>query len=1003
MSTQILFASRMLRSKAKGAAFLRPYSSSTYTTGDRLHGYTVKQVKRVPELELTAITLEHEKTGARHLHINREDSNNVFAVGFHTPVSDSTGVPHILEHTTLCGSDHYPVRDPFFKMLNRSLATFMNAFTASDYTIYPFATTNPVDYANLRNVYMDAVFHPRLTKLDFKQEGWRLEHEVPTDTTTPIQFKGVVYNEMKGQYSDSNYLYYSRMQQAMFPGTTYEFSSGGDPSDITNLSHEELLNFHNQHYHPSNARFYTYGNFPLEDHLAAVGEQLKNFERITPPTVNKVAVPWTAPKKATSTCAPDPLSPPDKQNKISLSFLANDSSDTFETFSMRLLGYLLLDGHASPMYKALIDTNLGTEFSVNTGYDSSTRSTCLSIGLQGVKDSDVELVQGRIKEVLEQVKTEGFDPIRIEAAIHQLELGQKHKTADFGLTIMHGITSGWFNGVDPVDLLQLNKNLDALKQGLDKGNFFESRIEKYLLNNPHTLVFTMKPDASYATDLVAEEKERLAVKVNSLTESDKTEILEQGKALESAQDKTENLSCLPTLTLKDISPKAKRTVLDHSGICNTPVQWRTTATNGITYFRAISTLPVLSDELKMYLPLFCDSLLSLGTREQTMASIDDEIRLFTGGLRASTTTSTSHSDIDLMEEGLVLSGNCLDRNIDKMYTILTKLVRETNFDNTDKLKTLIMGNASGLVNSIADSGHVFARAYAGSTLTPTMRNSELLGGMSQMNFMSQMAAKEDLSDVVNKLKTIADAVLKQSSLRVAITCGEDAVSSNEKALSGFISSLPIQGKPLVCDPNTFTPEYKKTFFPLPFAVNFSAKVIRGVPYTHPDGAKLQVLSSLMTNHYLHREIREKNGAYGGGARYAGLNGLFSFYSYRDPRTLATLDSYHNAIDWVTKRVFSDQEITEAKLSIFQGIDSPQSVSEEGMLQFVNGISDEMRQWRREEFLKVTQDDIKAAAETYLLGSEKDGHYSVAVLGEATDKIAEDNGWSINQWGEAVKQ
>ncbi|KAI9491991.1 peptidase M16C associated-domain-containing protein [Zychaea mexicana] len=1002
MSTQLFCASRILRqaSRTKLPTTLKsaPYSSQTkpLTPGDRLQGYRVQQVRQVPELELTAVALEHEATGAQHLHIDRDDSNNVFAVGFHTPVSDSTGVPHILEHTTLCGSEKYPVRDPFFKMLNRSLATFMNAFTASDYTIYPFATTNPVDYANLRSVYMDAVFHPRLEKLDFKQEGWRLEHEDPMDTSTPITFKGVVYNEMKGQTSDANYLYYVRAHESMFPGTTYEHSSGGEPARIPDLTHEQLVEFHKTHYNPSNARFYTYGNFPLEDHLSAIEERLSSFKRVDVPHVNKKVTPWTEPRKMSSTCAFDPLSPPDRQTRVSLSFLGNETKDTFETFSMRLLSYLLLDGHASPMYKALIDTNLGSEFSANTGYDSSTRTSCLSIGLQGVKDSDVGLVQERILAVLNDVKKEGFDNKRIEAAIHQMELGQKHKTADFGLTLMHGISSGWFNEVDPINLLEINKNIERLKQELATGNFFESRIDKYLLNNQHKLVFTMQPDGDYSAKLSKDEEQRLASKVSQLTDTDKAEIAEQGKQLSANQDKVEDLSCLPTLHLKDISPKMKRTVLDHTGLCNTPVQWRTTATNGITYFRAISSLPSIQDDLKLYLPLFCDALLSLGTRTQSMAEIDDEIRLYTGGLRASTVVSTNHSDIDHIEEGIALIGNCLDRNVDKMYDILSKLILETNFDDTEKLKTLIIGNASGLVNSVADSGHIFARTYAASSLTPAMHNAELLSGMTQVAFMNQLASTEDLSDVVSKLKAIASTVLKQPTLRVAVTCGDDAVSANESALSRFISSLPNDDHvPHQAQPSVFAPKYNKTFFPLPFSVNFSGKALRGVPYTHPDGAKLQVLSSLMTNHYLHREIREKNGAYGGGARYAGLNGLLSFYSYRDPRTLETLRTYASATDWVLDRKFADQEMTEAKLSIFQGVDAPISVSEEGMLQFVNGVSDDMRQRRREQLLGVSQNDIREVAEQYLTTNEA----SMAILGEANDKLLNDPSWTVQQFGQ----
>ncbi|CAO3606883.1 unnamed protein product [Cunninghamella blakesleeana] len=781
----------------------------------------------------------------------------------------------------------------------------------------------------------------------------------------------------------------------MFPDTAYGHSSGGDPPFIPDLTHEQLLQFHREHYHPSNARFYTYGNIPLEEHLTSIGKRLDSYERIELDHVNKVVVPWTEPKRISSSFALDPLSASDKQNKLSVSYLANDIKDTFETFSMRLLSYLLLDGHASPMYKALIETNLGSEFSANTGYDSSTRVSSISIGLQGVSDSDLGKVEDTITSVLNQVKKEGFDSKRIEAAIHQIELGQKHKTADFGLTIMNGICSGWFNEVDPIDMLEINKNIDRLKMELAQGNFFESRIDKYLLNNNHKLTYTMTPDANYNNNLNADEQLRLSKKVEKLTESDKKDILEQGELLLKNQDRTEDLSCLPTLKLSDIASKTKRTTLDHSGICNTPVQWRTTGTNGITYFRAISNLPPLSDELKMYLPLFCDALLSLGTKNQSMAEIDDEIRLYTGGLRASTTVSTNHSDIDVMEEGIALTGNCLDRNIDKMYDIMSKLILDTNFDNLEKLRTLIIGNASGIVNSIADSGHVFARAYAGSTLTPAVHNTELLSGLTQANFISGLANIEDVADISKKLKEIANIVLKQDSLRVAITCGEDAVSSNTSSLINFIEQLPTDHTIVKPHSSVFEPKPQKTFFPLPFSVNFSSMVLRGVPYTHEDGAKYQVLSSLMTNHYLHKEIREKNGAYGGGAQYAGVNGLFSFYSYRDPHTIETLNTYQSSLKWVLQREFTAQEITEAKLSIFQSVDSPLSVSEEGMLQFVYGISDQMRQWRREQLLAVSQADIREVAEKLA-----EQQASMTILGEQNDELLSKlKGWEIKKFGE----
>ncbi|KAG0305729.1 Presequence protease, mitochondrial [Dissophora globulifera] len=387
--------------------------------------------RHVKELELDAIRLKHDKTGAEHLHIARDDSDNVFSIGFATSPDNSTGVSHILKRTTLCGSRSYPVRDPVLKMQNRSMATSMNAFTATDYTLYPFSTTNPVDYNNLRSVYMDTVFFPLLRELDFKREGWRLEHENPSDKNSPIVFKGIVYNKMKGRMGDAEYLFSSQMEQYMFPGTTYAFNSRGDPADITDLSHEELVHFHKTHYHPSNAKFYTYGNFPLEDSLASINAKLQEFSPIKPPLAEKVVKPFDSPRRVNVTCPVDPSKCSRSRRLLMMESLFLEdvqrltfylptnlysSNDTFEGFGLRFLSELLTDGHDSPMHQALIESRLGSDYSPNTGYDGSTMVSSLSFGVQGMKQEDGAKVETTILKVLEQVRDEGVDPKRIEAS-----------------------------------------------------------------------------------------------------------------------------------------------------------------------------------------------------------------------------------------------------------------------------------------------------------------------------------------------------------------------------------------------------------------------------------------------------------------------------------------------------------------------------------------------------------------------------------------------------------
>ncbi|KAH0266265.1 hypothetical protein KCU84_g20908, partial [Aureobasidium melanogenum] len=379
-------------------ALRRTYASVTDLSnypkpGDQLHGFTLKRAKHVPELELTALQFTHERTGADYLHIARDDQNNVFSIGFKTNPPDATGVPHILEHTTLCGSQKFPVRDPFFKMLPRSLSNFMNAFTSSDHTTYPFATTNAQDFKNLMGVYLDATLHPLLKEHDFTQEGWRLGPENPqaeNPSSDDIIFKGVVYNEMKGQMSDSQYLYYIRFHENLFPAIN---NSGGDPQKMTDLTYEQLKKFHADHYHPSNAKVLTYGNLPLTDHLQSIGKELDNFSRIS--IDSDIKVPESldnGPRYVTVKGPLDPLNSADSQFKTSVTWLMGDTSNVLENFSLSIISSLLMDGYGSPLYRNLIEAGLGPDFSPNTGFDGSGKRGVFSVGLNGVKQENVPKV-----------------------------------------------------------------------------------------------------------------------------------------------------------------------------------------------------------------------------------------------------------------------------------------------------------------------------------------------------------------------------------------------------------------------------------------------------------------------------------------------------------------------------------------------------------------------------------------------------------------------------------
>ncbi|KAI0977135.1 Metalloenzyme, LuxS/M16 peptidase-like protein [Xylaria arbuscula] len=1004
----------MLRNTVKGAAKKAVTELSQYPkTGETLHGFTLLRTKHVPELELTALHLKHDKTGADYLHIARDDSNNVFSIGFKTNPPDDTGVPHILEHTTLCGSERYPIRDPFFKMLPRTLSNFMNAFTASDHTFYPFATTNAHDFQNLMSVYLDATLHPLLKKTDFTQEGWRIGPENPrvaeadgqaTAEDSRLVFKGVVYNEMKGQMSDAGYLFYIRFQDHIFPSIN---NSGGDPQKITDLTYEQLKKFHAEHYHPSNAKLMTYGDMPLADHLREIDAQISAFERIEADIEHKQPIDLSSGPRAVKVWGPvDPLAAPDKQYKTSVSWIAGDTSDVVESFSVALLSSLLMDGYGSPLYKGLIESGLGTDFSPNAGYDGSAATGIFSVGLTGVSESNVETVKSEVQRILRDVRDNGFERSKIDGYLHQLELSLKHKTANFGMSVLQRLKGKWFSGTDPFDSLAWNDTVAAFEAKLAQGGYLEALIDKYFVND-NTLTFTMAPSENYDTELATEEEERLASKIAQATEEaggqDAARNFFEQRELEllAEQNKsnTQDLSCLPSVHVRDI-PREKEPITVRDEVLNgTKIQWREAPTNGLTYFRAINSFGNLPDELRGLIPLFSDSIMRLGTKDMTMEQLEDLIKLKTGGVSVSYMTTPSPTDFHQASEGLVLRGMALDRNVPEMFDLLRRLIVETNFDSPEaalRIRQLLQASADGIVNDIASSGHAYARRYAESGLTRDAYLTEQVSGLSQVKLITSLAGRpesDQLVDVIDKLKQIQSIALA-GNIRTALTCGADSVSANSSALTHFMSSRASQSITSPTGSKQSSARDIKAFFPLPYQVYYGSLALPTVSYTSPDGAPLQILAQLLTHKHLHHEIREKGGAYGGGAYMKGLEGLFGFYSYRDPNPQNTLSIMRNAGRWAVDKQWSNQDLEEAKISVFQSVDAPKSVNTEGMLRFVSGVTDEMQQRRREQLLDVTKDQVREVAQKYIVDGLANQSEQIAFLGKRQDWV--DGSWQVRE-------
>lgn len=884
--------------------------------------------------------------------------------------------------------------------------------TYPDHTVYPFATTNSQDFKNLMSVYLDATLHPLLRPNDFAQEGWRIGPENPTIVSTePTQtavdsqlvFKGVVYNEMKGAMSNADTLFTTRWQDHIFPALN---NSAGDPMEMTNLTHEQLKNYHAEHYHPSNAKIFTYGNLELSEHLREIGPRLNRFNKITTEDCLKMPVNLDEGPKTVTTRGPsDPIYPKDQQYKASVSWLMCDTSDVLETFALGIISSLLLEGFGAPLYQNTIEVGWGASYTANTGFDSSGKIGIFSIGLNGLRKHDAARLNFGLHNTLESVKRTRFEVDKVKGRLHQIELGLKHKTAYFGMGLMSRLQDGWFNGIDPFITVDPKQTLDAFKAKLEEPRYLENLFERYWLKK-ETFTFIMEPTSDFEAELLIEEASRLKTKIsetmkNYTNSKDAREALKQQEMeLLKAQEagKSEDMSCLPTVHVNDIPRRIERKHVRHSLLNDTKIQWRETPTNGLTYFRAVHTLHDLPDELRIYLPLFSSAIQRLGTKSMPIAKLENLIKLWTGGINVGHYSSTSPLDLHFCAEGISFAGHALDRNVPHMYDLLRLIIFETDFDKQDaqeKISELIKGSASNAINDIAEGGSGYAQHFAEAGLSQQGRLNEEVVGLTQVRLMMDLAArsqKDGLGDVIEKLKTIQSFVLAGgSSLRVALTCGSGSSSVNENALQDFLSRCQTSISPPSQSAQIPYPRNAKSFFPLPYQVYYSALAISTVPYIHPASASLKVLAELLTHKHLHHEIREKGGAYGAAAYSSSLRGIFGFSSYRDPNPVNSLKIMNEAGVWARDRQWTDRDLEEAKLSVFQSLDAPRSVSSEGMTRFLTGVDEEMEQTMRERLLDVDAKDVNEVAQKYIV--EGMSNSNVAVLGKKQDWVAAGDGWT----------
>ena len=948
--------------------------------------FILKEKKFIPLLNLEAQVFNENEFNCQHIHLASESTENVFMVAFRTVPQDSKGIAHILEHTALCGSKKFPVRDPFFMMIRRSLNTFMNAFTSSDWTAYPFATMNKKDFDNLLDVYLDSAFFPNLDSLDFAQEGHRLE----INDEDNLEIKGVVYNEMKGAMSSIPSQLWHGLSKYLYPDSTYQYNSGGNPENILELSHEELVNFHKKHYHPSNATFFTFGDMDPSEIQKVVAENvLKNFE----PSLEKIEV-----KNETRIQSPiqrsetyNPLPGDDENHHVVLSWLLNESHDPVELLETYLLSNILLDNSASPLRKALESSELGIAPSPLTGLETSHKEIVFAAGLEGVSAGNQTQVENLILNTLNDLMKNGVSKDVIDSSVHQLEIKQREVSGSgmpYGLELMLGCLPACIHRDNPLEILDLDKSFTQLKENLKTDKYLESLIEKHLINNPHRVNYELKPEIGLNEKKEEAIKDFLAEKTKNLSTIEKDEINTLAKDLKNRQDAKDDPGVLPQVTVADIPLTRKfPTAIQNDATEKNKDFYYKTGTNGIVYHSLIYPCEDLNLDQLSATHTYSDLLTDLGLGNKSFEEIQKRQASITGGIGASFILLPGN-EAETKKMGLKITSSSLEKNAEAMQELMMETVSNANFANPKRVKEIIEFSSADAEKSLTQGGHSLAMSSAAAQISKRAATNELTSGLTYVNSLKSL--KDSVSDDANLNRYIDSLINIQNKISSTPMYSFTASSLEQKELNlgipSFMSEMQFNNQVLA------PTQQKELGWITGSQVCFCAEAFPTVNGSHPDAPILSVLATVLRNGYLHSAIREKGGAYGAGASHDSKAQVFLFYSYRDPKCKETFTEFSNSRQWALDNI-SAAQLEEGILGVISSIDKPMSPAGEAGNDFMNliqGKSQDDRLKFRARVKDCKLSDLNEMAAKYFNSQSK----KAVLAGESFQEALEDQGFEI---------
>ena len=988
--------------------------TDTFTADLTLHpAFELIEHRHIEALSIDVIISQHVKTGAMHYHLAHPSSENAFLVGFRTQPMDSKGEAHVLEHVALCGSEKFPVRDPFFSMIKRSLNTFMNAMTAADWTAYPYATQNKNDYFNLLEVYLDAAFFPNIHPLDFAQEGIRVE----LDEDDKPQFKGIVFNEMKGAMSGEIDQLYHTVAHHLFPTTTYHYNSGGDPADIPDLTHNELVAFHQSHYHPANSVIMSFGNIPVSETQARIHDDALTQFAAGKKHVSRPEVRLSAPISAVDTYTADEAGP--NQTHHVLAWLLPSITNPKQRLALRLLEGVLIEHAGSPLRAYLDSHPLGTSPSPLLGLDDSHYEMVFYTGLRGSEPEHAEAVEQGIMDLLADVASTPIDSDTIETILHQIEIDQRHIGGDsmpYGLNLMlEGFSTAIHDG-NPIDVWEVDEHLAWLREQVKDEQWLPNLIKTHLLDNNHRVRVTLVPDSEKSARLAAAEQVRLDTIAMDLTEDDKAILEKQALDLAARQAAPDDLSLLPKVGLEDVPTDIsfkqgtqKQVML--SGQDSTLFEYEA-GTNGLYYYQVIvpltdaignqdtSNLPVNEVINHPLLPIYLSLLSELGTDELDAYEMQAKQAAHSSGVTARISQRTAIDDSHAISSYFVVATRALNRKTEAI-DLLKEVMQHSVFEEHDRIKEILQQRQASWQSRLASAGHAYALQTASRAMSRQAQLEYVRSGLPALNALkdflahasdddnkwdelatSLMALHQRLLSLPKHAVIICEAEQTERLSDLIVDSWQDVKSSTANAKQ-IEESIPSEFTQLELDPALDgEPDAVKALESDPIAEDLAWLVATNVYHNasaysvpaadHPDTAALMVLAPYLRNGYLHSAIRERGGAYGGGAGYDANACAFKFFSYRDPHCAETFAHFEASIEWLLSEPQSAEQLEEAILGIISGMDKPGSPAGEAIKACFANLHNRGEDWQRKmraAILAVTIEDIQRVAKQYLQGQQ----------------------------------